>query len=155
MTSTRTEPRRRSVVRQVVLTVLGGALLLLGVALLVLPGPGALVIVAGLAVLAGEYDWARRWLGTARSKAESSAATSASSPLSLLVTGLGVVLLLGAAVLCFTGVTLGIPLVATLTSPLTGVVLVVSALLVIGLTGWERRKLVRGARHGDRPLAEG
>jgi hypothetical protein len=33
-----------------------------GVALLVLPGPAFVVIPVGLAILATEYAWARRWL---------------------------------------------------------------------------------------------
>ena len=41
--------------------VIGGTVLLLGVALLVLPGPGWLLIIGGLAILAGEFAWAR-WL---------------------------------------------------------------------------------------------
>jgi uncharacterized protein (TIGR02611 family) len=40
----------------------GIALTLLGLALLVLPGPGILTIAAGLAVLATEFVWARRLL---------------------------------------------------------------------------------------------
>ena len=39
-------------------TVAGGALIIGGVALMVLPGPGILLVVAGLAVLATEYVWA-------------------------------------------------------------------------------------------------
>lgn len=41
------------------IAVLGGAIILLGLALLVLPGPGALIITAGLAILATEFLWAR------------------------------------------------------------------------------------------------
>jgi tellurite resistance protein TerC len=37
-------------------------LLLAGVAMLVLPGPGLLVIVVALAMLGGEFVWARRLL---------------------------------------------------------------------------------------------
>ena len=37
-------------------------LLVAGIAMLVLPGPGWLTIAAGLAVLATEFAWARRWL---------------------------------------------------------------------------------------------
>jgi uncharacterized protein (TIGR02611 family) len=53
--------------------VAGFTLLVLGVALLVLPGPGWLTIAAGLAILAGEFEWARRLLdrlkaGIARGK---------------------------------------------------------------------------------------
>jgi tellurite resistance protein TerC len=47
-------------VRRVVISVVGFTVLLLGVALVVLPGPAILVIPAGLAILAGEFVWARR-----------------------------------------------------------------------------------------------
>ena len=43
-------------------SILGPAVILVGVALLVLPGPGLLVIAAGVAILATEYTWARRLL---------------------------------------------------------------------------------------------
>jgi tellurite resistance protein TerC len=42
--------------------IVGFVVLLIGCALLVLPGPAFLVIPAGLAILALEFDWARRWL---------------------------------------------------------------------------------------------
>jgi tellurite resistance protein TerC len=48
--------------RRIVVTVIGGTLMLMGAAMLVLPGPGVLVIAGGLAVLATEFVWARRWL---------------------------------------------------------------------------------------------
>jgi hypothetical protein len=38
----------------------GWALLFAGGALLVLPGPGIPLVLGGLAILAGEYHWARR-----------------------------------------------------------------------------------------------
>ena len=37
-------------------------LLIVGVAMLVLPGPGILIIIVALAVLSGEFIWARRLL---------------------------------------------------------------------------------------------
>ena len=37
-------------------------MLLIGVAMLVLPGPGLVVIPLGLAILGIEYAWARSWL---------------------------------------------------------------------------------------------
>ena len=44
-----------------VLKVLGGfALLLLGVIMLVTPGPGILAIAGGIALLSTEFEWARR-----------------------------------------------------------------------------------------------
>ena len=56
--------------KRVAVTIAGFAVLLAGVALLVLPGPGLLVIVAGLAILSTEYVWARRLLSKAKAKAE-------------------------------------------------------------------------------------
>ena len=40
----------------------GGALLVAGIVMLVLPGPGWLTIFGGLAILAGEFLWARKLL---------------------------------------------------------------------------------------------
>src|SRR5438045_4779631 len=54
------------VVRRVIVSVVGATVLLIGVALLVLPGPAFIVIPIGLAILATEYAWARRWLKRAR-----------------------------------------------------------------------------------------
>ena len=47
----------------------GGFLVIVGVALLVLPGPGLLVIILGLGILATEYVWAERLLKMAKDKA--------------------------------------------------------------------------------------
>jgi uncharacterized protein (TIGR02611 family) len=52
--------------RRAVVLLIGSTLLLVGVALLVLPGPGMLVILLGLAVLAIEFAWAEALLIRAR-----------------------------------------------------------------------------------------
>ena len=57
-------------VKRFAVTIVGAALLVAGLAMMVLPGPGILVIVAGLAVLATEYVWARSLLDKARNQAE-------------------------------------------------------------------------------------
>jgi uncharacterized protein (TIGR02611 family) len=54
------------VVRRVIVSVVGATVILIGIALLVLPGPAIVVIPVGLAILATEYAWARRWLKKAR-----------------------------------------------------------------------------------------
>ncbi len=54
------------VAKRVIVSVVGATVLLIGVALLVLPGPAFIVIPVGLAILATEYAWARRWLRKAR-----------------------------------------------------------------------------------------
>ena len=48
------------VIRKTVVGVIGATVLLIGVALLVLPGPAIIVIPIGLAILASEFIWARR-----------------------------------------------------------------------------------------------
>ncbi|HEY5552197.1 MAG TPA: PGPGW domain-containing protein [Opitutaceae bacterium] len=47
--------------RRVVIVITGGIVLLIGIALIVLPGPAIVVIPIGLSILAVEFAWARRW----------------------------------------------------------------------------------------------
>ncbi len=56
--------------KRIAITIAGFTVLIAGVAMLVLPGPGLLVIIAGLAILATEYVWAQRLLAKAKEKAE-------------------------------------------------------------------------------------
>lgn len=53
----------RAVTVRVGVSVAGPLAVLAGVAMLILPGPGLVVIAIGLALLALEYEWARRVLG--------------------------------------------------------------------------------------------
>lgn len=48
--------------RRIVIAVVGSSILLIGVVMLVTPGPAFIVIPIGLAILAIEFVWARRWL---------------------------------------------------------------------------------------------
>jgi uncharacterized protein (TIGR02611 family) len=48
--------------RRLIVLVIGLTVLLIGVALLVLPGPAFIVIPIGLAILASEFVWARQLL---------------------------------------------------------------------------------------------
>jgi len=59
------QPKLRAARRSVV-AVVGGSVVLVGVAMIVLPGPAFLVIPAGLAILATEFLWAKRWMTKAR-----------------------------------------------------------------------------------------
>ena len=52
--------------RRVVIFVIGSTVVLIGVAMIVLPGPAIVVIPLGLAILATEFIWARRWLDSAK-----------------------------------------------------------------------------------------
>ena len=57
--------------RRVVVTVIGATVVLLGVAMLVLPGPGIVTVLAGVAILALEFAWARRFLKKTRHTTQS------------------------------------------------------------------------------------
>jgi tellurite resistance protein TerC len=52
--------------RRVVVGVIGTTVLTIGIAMVVLPGPAVAVIPMGLAILASEFVWARRWLAKIR-----------------------------------------------------------------------------------------
>lgn len=56
--------------RRLIVFVVGLTLLLYGVVMLVTPGPGLLLIVAGLSLLAVEFVWARRLLKKIKARGE-------------------------------------------------------------------------------------
>lgn len=58
-----------SVLRKFGVTVVGFAVLVAGIIMLVTPGPALVLIPVGLAILATEYAWAKRWLEKARAAA--------------------------------------------------------------------------------------
>jgi uncharacterized protein (TIGR02611 family) len=62
----RWNPENIKIVRRIIVSVVGATVLLIGIALLVLPGPAFIVIPIGLAILATEYAWARHWLRKVR-----------------------------------------------------------------------------------------
>ena len=55
--------------RRIIITTVGFSLTAVGIVLLVIPGPGLLLIAAGLAVLATEYAWARSALNATKARA--------------------------------------------------------------------------------------
>jgi uncharacterized protein (TIGR02611 family) len=85
--------------KRLVVLVLGFAVTGAGIAMLALPGPGLIVIILGLAILATEFVWAERALDATTSRA-ATAATSVSSKksgrIALAASGLG--LIVGGAV---------------------------------------------------------
>ena len=56
--------------RRLAVSVVGFVLLLAGLVMMVTPGPGLLLIIAGLAVLGTEYVWAQRLLNVARARGQ-------------------------------------------------------------------------------------
>jgi len=54
--------------KRLIVGTIGVSVVLIGVAMIVLPGPAILVIPAGLGILATEFIWARKLLKAAKSK---------------------------------------------------------------------------------------
>lgn len=139
-------------VRRVAVTILGVALLVVGVAMMVLPGPGILGIVAGLAVLASEYTWARRLLTRARVEAEKVQAAAVASPLRTAGSILMGLVMIAVGVLMFVVDDVAWPVldrwIDKAWSPVTGGIIAVGGLIVIGTTVYT---LVAGRRAAKAP----
>ncbi len=104
-------------------------MLLVGVALLVLPGPGLLLVLAGLVILASEFPSVERYIDPVQDRAMKAAEDSVSSPLRIAGSVLTGLALLAAGVVW--GLAPGLPLGGWATGSsliLSGVVLL--ALLV-------------------------
>lgn len=63
------ESKPYKIVRKAVIAVIGVSVLLIGAAMIFLPGPAIIVIPAGLAILATEFGWARILLSRLKEKA--------------------------------------------------------------------------------------
>ena len=81
MSSTGWSRSEHGPIRRGLLITAGFALCLVGVVLLVLPGPGLLLVLGGLALLSNEFEWAHRLTEPVREKAWQAAIESVASPL--------------------------------------------------------------------------
>jgi hypothetical protein len=88
----------RSTGKRVLLEGAGWILVVVGVAALVLPGPGLLALFAGTALLATQYEWADRHLARVRKAALGSAADSVRTWPRILLSVLAACLLIGIGV---------------------------------------------------------
>ena len=55
-------------VKRIAIAIVGFTVLIIGVAMIILPGPAFIVIPAGLGILAIEFAWAKRLLVEARER---------------------------------------------------------------------------------------
>lgn len=55
--------------RRIVVAMFGGSILVIGIAMVILPGPAIIVIPIGLGILGLEFAWARYWLRKLRATA--------------------------------------------------------------------------------------
>jgi len=124
-------------VRKIGTLVLGWVLVIVGIAALVLPGPGLLLLFLGLLVLSQEYVWARTRLEPVRARALKTAADSVqtrsritvSLVSALAIVGVGVIWLLDPLIPEIGPLGPELPL----GGPGTGISLVVSGLVALAL----------------------
>lgn len=81
--------------KRILLETLGWILVVGGIAALVLPGPGLLAIVAGLALLSQQYEWAERRLDPVKKRALEAAADGVATWPRIMMSALGVAFLVG------------------------------------------------------------
>ena len=124
--------------RQAVVAVLGGLLTLAGIALLVLPGPGFVLVAAGLAVLATRFSWARKPLDYAKDKAREGIEEVAEHRWRAVGAVVCAMVLIALGVLVLAGVDL--PLV----NASSAVLLVLSGLFLVGTVVYARRQASSG-----------
>lgn len=56
------------VARRIAVALIGGTIMLVGIVMIVTPGPALIVIPLGLGILAMEFAWARTWLRRIRAR---------------------------------------------------------------------------------------
>lgn len=93
----------KAAAKRIGLEVLGWTLLVAGIAALVLPGPGLLMVFGGLAVLSQQYEWAERRLDPIKYRALKGAAESVETPLRIAFSCLGVVFITACGVVWIVG----------------------------------------------------
>lgn len=87
------------VVKRVGVEAVGWVLLVGGIAALILPGPGLLMIFASLAILSQQYEWAERRLDPIKYRALKGAAESVETLPRIVVSVVGVLFLVACSVL--------------------------------------------------------
>jgi sterol desaturase/sphingolipid hydroxylase (fatty acid hydroxylase superfamily) len=138
------------VVRRVALETLGWLLVVGGLAALVLPGPGLLMILAGLVILSQEYEWAERRLEPVKVRALRGAAEGVETWPRIALSVVGGLVLLGCGALWIWGpaVPAWWPLADTWWLPggiATGITQAASGLIALALIVYSYRRFrVRG-----------
>lgn len=129
-----------STAKRVTILLIGGTLLLVGLAMLVLPGPGLLMVLAGLLVLSTEFPAVDRYIDPIQKRAMHAAEESVASPLRLTGSVLAGVALIGTGVLWGVNRWLG--------GWAAGTGLIVSGLVLLGLMVYSYERLQRKRRFG-------
>jgi hypothetical protein len=133
--------------RKLAVSIVGWVLVLTGIVLIAIPGPGLLLLLAGLVVLASEYAWAQRFVDPVRRRAFEAAEESVSAWWRIVVTALGGVWLVGLGVVWWVNPQIPQIWVFGPRLPLggwpTGSGLILSGFIVWGLLGYSLRQYGR------------
>lgn len=150
--------------KRIVLETVGWTLIVAGLAALVLPGPGLLMLFAGLVILSQQYEWAERRLDPVERAAKRAAAEGVETWLRITLSAAGGLAIVGLGVLWLVDPeTPGWwPLRESWWlpgAPAAGISLVLSGLIALGLLGYSYWKYrVQGVaappRHGEGAAAE-
>lgn len=125
----------RKSAKRLIIAVVGAVLLVVGVILLVLPGPGMLLVLAGLITLATEFPAVERFVDPVRDRALKAAEDSVSSPLRIAGSVLAGLLLIAA------GVVWGIEPWLPFAGWSTGSGLILSGVILLTLLAWSHRRV--------------
>ena len=134
-----------SAVRKVGVLLLGWVLVVVGVAALALPGPGLLLLFAGLAVLSTEYPWARKRVDPVKERAITAAREGVQTRTRIAASFLSAVSVVGAGVLWGLNPAI-VPEIGPFGPRLpaggwaAGVTLIVSGLVAVGLVAESVRR---------------
>jgi hypothetical protein len=136
------------------LIVVGWLLVLLGIAALVLPGPGLLLLLAGLVVLSQQYEWAERRVDPLAAKAFEVAKQGVSTWPRIIVSGLAACCVIAAGVVWWIAPEIPEIWIIGPEWPLggwpTGLSIVVSGLIALGLLVYSVVRWRHEARHEHR-----
>jgi uncharacterized membrane protein YhiD involved in acid resistance len=121
--------------KRILITVAGAVLLVVGVLLLVLPGPGLLLVLAGLLLLASEFPVLERYVDPVRDRAMKAAEDSVSSPLRIAGSVVAGLALLAAGIVW--GTVKSLPF----SGWSTGSSLILSSVILFALLGWSYRRV--------------
>ncbi|MEA5364323.1 PGPGW domain-containing protein [Amycolatopsis sp., V23-08] len=121
--------------KRILITVAGAILLVVGVLLLVLPGPGLLLVLAGLLLLASEFPKLERYVDPVRDRAMKAAEESVSSPLRIAGSVLAGLALLAAGIVW--GTVKSLPF----SGWSTGSSLILSSVILFALLIWSYRRV--------------
>ncbi|RSD16515.1 PGPGW domain-containing protein [Amycolatopsis eburnea] len=121
--------------KRVLIASAGAVLLVVGVLLLVLPGPGLLLVLAGLLLLASEFPALERYVDPVRDRAMKAAEDSVSSPLRIAGSVLAGLALLAAGIVW--GTVRSLPF----SGWSTGSSLILSSAILFALLIWSYRRV--------------